>query len=145
VRHEARQPQAAPLMAAMVSTPAEFSPIQESADDPVVEVPPPVRMLSGTLEAQYAATLRSNIDSRTAVPATVEYRLLKPRGEVRVNFVLDRSGMMLSSELVRGSGSGLLDNHAMEIVRSGRYPPFPEAAFQGESRHSFLITLEFHS
>lgn len=142
--HEMRQ-QAVPLMAAVVSTPAEFSPPQESPESPVVEAVPPASVPSGTIEAQYAATLRSNIDSRTAVPASAEYRLLKPHGEVRVNFILDRSGTMISSELVRGSGSSLLDHHALEILRNGRYPPFPETAFQGESRHSFLITLEFHS
>jgi periplasmic protein TonB len=143
--HEMRQPTAAPLMAAVVSRPSEFSPTQESPENPVVEAIPAASAPSGTIEAQYAATLRSNIDSRTAVPATAEYRLLKPHGEVRVNFILDRSGTVISSDLVRGSGSSLLDHHALEIVRNGRYPPFPETAFQGESRHSFLITLEFHS
>jgi periplasmic protein TonB len=143
--HEIRQPTAAPLMAAVVSTPTEFSPAQESPANPVVEAVPPASAPSGTVEAQYAATLRSNIDSRTAVPSSIEYRLLKPHGEVRVNFILDRSGIVISSELVRGSGSSLLDHHALEIVRNGHYPPFPGEAFQGESRHSFLITLEFHS
>jgi TonB family protein len=143
--HHEKQPAAAPLMAAEVSTPTEFSSAQESPENPVVEVVPPASAPSGTIEAQYAATLRSNIDSRTAVPSSAEYRLLKPHGEVRVNFILDRSGSVISLELVRGSGSSMLDHHALEIVRNGRYPPFPEVAFQGESRHSFLITLEFHS
>jgi protein TonB len=132
-------------MAAVVPSPADFSPAPESPPTSTVEVPPPVGAPSGTIDVQYAATLRSNIDSRTVTPTSAEYRLLKPHGEVRVNFTLDRSGMMLSSELARSSGSSLLDHHALEIVRTGRYPPFPGDAFQGESRHSFLITLEFHS
>lgn len=145
VHRETRQPTAAPLMAAIVSSPAEFAPTQDSSPSSVVQMPPPVSVPSGTLDAQYAATLRTNIDSRTAPPSSAEYRLRKPRGEVRVTFTLDRSGVMVASELARSSGSSLLDHHALEIVRTGRYPPFPGDAFQGESRHSFLITLEFHS
>ena len=41
------------------------------------------------------------------------------------------------------SGSDILDRQAVSIVKAGRYPPFPQAAFRGESRHSFLVTLEF--
>jgi TonB family protein len=145
IHREVRQPAAQPLMAAEVSSPGDFSTVEDSAPSPIVQVPAPAKAPSGTVDAQYAATLRSNIDSRTAPPNSTEYRLLKPRGEVLVNFTLDRSGMMLVSELARSSGSKLLDHHALEIVRTGRYPPFPGDAFQGESRHSFLITLEFHS
>jgi periplasmic protein TonB len=144
VHHEVRQPVAPPLMAAVVTTAAEFSPPQDLAPSPAAQMSPP-KPSSGTVDAQYAATLRSNIDSRTAPPNSAEYRLLRPRGEVLVNFTLDRTGMMVATELARSSGSRLLDSHALEIVRSGRYPPFPGEAFQGESHHSFLITLEFHS
>jgi protein TonB len=143
VHHEVRQP-VAPLMAAVVSSPEEFSPPKDTVPGPVVQMPAP-EPTSGTVDAQYAATLRSNIDSRTAPPSSTEYRLLRPRGEVLINFTLDRAGMMVSTELARSSGSRMLDSHALEIVRSGRYPPFPGEAFQGESHHSFLITLEFHS
>jgi periplasmic protein TonB len=145
VHHEVRQPVAPPLMAAVVSSPAEFSPPEDTAPSPEAPMSPPPKPSSGTVDAQYAATLRSNIDSRTAPPSSTEYRLFRPRGEVLVNFTLDRTGMMVSTQLARSSGSKLLDSHALEIVRSGRYPAFPGDAFQGESRHSFLITLEFHS
>lgn len=133
-----------PLMAAVVPDPAEFAPAQDPSLSPV-QTPPSSSAPPGTLEAQYAATLHTNIDSRTAPPSSTEYRLLKPHGEVRVSFTLDRSGLIVASELARSSGSNLLDHHALEIVRTGHYPPFPGDAFQGESRHSFLITLEFHS
>jgi periplasmic protein TonB len=144
VHHETQPRAAAPLMA-VVSEPADFPPAEDSPPSEAIEMPPPLSAPSGSIEAQYAATLRSNIDSRTSSPTSAEYRLLKPHGEVRVNFILERSGMMISSDLARSSGSGLLDRHALEIVKTGHYPPFPEAAFKGESRHSFLITLEFHS
>lgn len=145
IHREVKQPAALPLMAAVSSSPTQFSAAPESQQSPVVETPPPVSGPVEPLEAQYAATLRANIDSRNVPPSSAEYRLLKPHGEVRVSFILDRSGMMIASQLAHSSGSSLLDHHALEIVRNGRYPPFPELAFQGESRHSFFITLEFHS
>ncbi len=132
-------------MAAAVSAPAELPAAQDGQPGAAANVPPSVSTPSGTVDAQYASTLRSNIDSRTTAPKSVEYRLLKPHGEVRVNFMLDRSGRMLSAVLARSSGSALLDHHALEIVQEGHYPPFPGDAFPGESSHSFLVTLEFHA
>jgi protein TonB len=145
LHHDVRKPDPAPLMAAEVASPVAMQAPLDQSSVAAVEAPSPKSTPPGDIESQYAATLRSNIDSRTSVPASAEYRLLKPHGEVRVHFTLDRSGMLIASELARSSGSGLLDRHALEIVRTGHYPPFPGEAFQGESHHTFLITLEFHS
>ena len=146
LRREHKQAQAPPLMAAIVATPADYSPAPDSPPAPPNDPPPsPKTANSGSLDAQYAATLRTNIDSRTNAPSSAEYRLLKPHGEVRVSFTLDRSGSMLESQVARSSGSTLLDRHALSIVQAGRYPPFPGDAFRDETHHTFLITLEFHS
>jgi protein TonB len=74
----------------------------------------------------------------------MEYRLRRPKGETRVNFILDRAGLVLAADVARTSGSDILDRQAVSIVKTGRYPPFPQTAFNGEPRHSFLVTLEFH-
>jgi periplasmic protein TonB len=145
LRHDVRKPDPAPIMADEVASPVAMEAPLDQSSVAAVEAPSPKSTPPGDIESQYAATLRSNIDSRTSVPATAEYRLLKPHGEVRVHFTLDRSGMLIASELARSSGSALLDRHALEIVRTGHYPPFPGDAFQGASHHTFLITLEFHS
>jgi protein TonB len=133
------------------------SPIQNVA---VVEDQPPTAALTmaepdppahteavsaASIEAQYAATLRTNIDSRTTVPSTPEYRLLKPQGETRVSFTLERDGTTEQVSLAHGSGSHILDRQALSIVQTGRYPPFPERAFPGEARHIFIVTIEFHT
>jgi len=144
MHRDVQLPDPLPLMAAEVSPPAEMQ-LPDPAPAAAVEAPSPKGAVPADLESQYAAALRTNIDSRTAPPTSAEYRLLKPHGEVRVNFTLERSGMLVDSALARSSGSALLDRHALEIVRAGRYLPFPNEAFRGESRHSFLITLEFHS
>jgi TonB family protein len=95
------------------------------------------------LEAQYAAALRADIDSRTHAPDSLQYRLRRPSGEVRVRFVLERSGELQEATLLRSSGSSVLDQAALAIVSSGHYPPMPAQAFAGEVRHTFVVTIEF--
>jgi protein TonB len=95
------------------------------------------------LEAQYAAQLREDIDRRTHPPDTMEYRLHRPSGEVRVHFVVLRSGEPRAVALLRSSGSRLLDDAALGIVASGHYPPIPDKLFVGETQHPFAVTIEF--
>jgi periplasmic protein TonB len=141
--HEEMAPAALPLMAETAETPAVNDPATPPQDSEPEAAPAPDRAAAGTIEAQYAATLRTNIDVRTVVPDSVEYRLRRPKGETRVNFTLDREGSVLEARVSHTSGSDILDRQAVRIVKAGRYPPFPQAAFRGESRHSFLVTLEF--
>jgi protein TonB len=142
--HQEAAPPSLPLMAETAETPAmsELAAPQDSESEAPATVD---RVAAGTIEAQYAATLRTNIDARTVVPDSIEYRLRRPKGETRVSFTLDREGEVLAANVAHTSGSGLLDRQAVSIVKTGRYPPFPQAAFRGESRHSFVVTLEFHS
>ena len=58
-------------------------------------------------------------------------------------FVVTRSGEVKSVTLLRSSGSGILDEEALEIVSSGHYPSMPEQAYLGEARHTFVVTIEF--
>jgi TonB family protein len=98
-----------------------------------------------SIEAAYGAALRANIDARTHPPDSVEYRLLRPSGAARVRFLLDRSGNPSEVAIAHTSGSRLLDEQAVRIVSSGHYPPFPEAAWRGQVRHFFIVTIEFRS
>jgi TonB family protein len=136
--------EAAPLIAAVPIDDA-----RQDSDLPIelpAESPPPKASVShADIEADYAAALRRNVDERTAVPTTSEYRLLKPSGAAMVCFTLDRSGSPSEVTVKRPSGSKILDTQAARIVASGRYPPFPEAAFPGELRHVFIVTIEFRS
>jgi periplasmic protein TonB len=141
--HQEVAPASLPLMAETAETPA-VNDLAAAPQDSESEAPAaPNRPAAGTIEAQYAATLRTNIDARTVVPDSVEYRLRRPKGETRVNFTLDREGSVLEARVAHTSGSDILDRQAVGIIKAGRYPPFPQAAFLGESRHSFLVTLEF--
>lgn len=138
-----------PAVTADALAPVMSYPVQAPADVPVIaaaepsDSAPPVSRAS--VEAAYAAAVRQNIDARTTVPDTAEYRMLRPHGSVEVRFFLDRSGNPSAVALQRSSGSHILDAQALHIVSSGRYPPFPATAFTGEARHPFLVTIEFRS
>ncbi|HEY2466165.1 MAG TPA: TonB family protein [Steroidobacteraceae bacterium] len=95
------------------------------------------------LEAEYAAGLRADIDHRTRPPDSAQYRLHHPSGEVRIGFVVMRSGETKAIRLLRSSGSALLDETAQTIVAAGHYPPIPVEAFAGEPEHLFAVTIEF--
>jgi periplasmic protein TonB len=113
----------------------------------VAAATPPAPPISGEshpdLDAQYAAQLRADIDRRTRPPDTLEYRLRHPAGEVRVRFVVLRSGESRDVTLLHSSGSRLLDAAALNIVAAGRYAPMPTKVFAGQARHTFVVTIEF--
>jgi outer membrane biosynthesis protein TonB len=141
-RRPAPAPVAAPMTIAADAAPEPDAPMMLPAE---AAAPPPAAS-HASVEAQYAAALRENVDARTEVPKTAEYRLLKPSGAPQVCFTLDRSGGNPSDVAVKHrSGSTILDSQALRIVAAGHYPPFPEAAFPGEQRHVFVVTIEFRS
>lgn len=113
------------------------------AADPAPSAPPASGPSRADLEAQYAAALRADIDSRTRPPDSAQYRLHRPSGEVHVRFVVLRSGEPQAVAVVRSSGSPLLDAAAVGIVASGHYPPMPPKCFVGEAQHTFIVTIEF--
>src|SRR3984957_15024848 len=88
----ARRPTPAPV-AAPVTITADAAP---EPDAPVMlpaeAAAPPPAASHASVEAQYAAALRENVDARTEVPKTAEYRLLNPSGAPQVCFTRDRGG-----------------------------------------------------
>jgi TonB family protein len=125
-----------------IDAPGAAAPVDTAAAAPAR---PPSTVSHASIESAYAAALRQNVDERTAAPNTAEYRLLKPSGAAQVRFVLDRAGEPRGVSIARTSGSRILDHQALDIVASGRYPPFPETAFPGETQHAFIVTIEFRS
>ncbi|MBV8343062.1 MAG: energy transducer TonB [Gammaproteobacteria bacterium] len=136
-----------PALAPVVIEPPPVASEAPPADAVLVAAPAPPSAQPGDshpdLEAQYAAALRADIDARTRPPDTIQYRLRRPSGEVRVRFVLRRSGEVEAVALLRSAGSPILDEAALNIVSSGHYPPMPAKAFVGEAHHVFVVTIEF--
>jgi len=131
----------------MPPEPLSDAPLADAAVS-VAAPPPPAPPAGGdhvSIEATYEARLRQIVDEHTSVPDNAEYRLVHPIGESKVSFRLDRRGALKDIALARSSGSRILDRRALEIVQTAQYPPFPDNAYPGESRHEFLITIEFRS
>ena len=64
-------------------------------------------------------------------------------GKVRIGFVLDREGRVLSSSLEKSSGNAALDREALAIVeRANPFPPFPAAKLDQQDAFSAPITFE---
>ncbi len=139
-------------IASPVAAPVDLAPVAPAPAPPDAEFtmpPSPAPAIAPPSEthpdqdAQYAGELRADIDRRTHPPDSAEYRLLHPAGEARVQFVVARSGEPRSVMLLRSSGSRILDEAAIDTVRSGHYPPMPAKAFAGETEHVFVVTIEY--
>jgi protein TonB len=135
----------------VAETPVPAEP-QLQASEPVPEgaalvasaaVPAPSADTHPDLEAEYAASLRADIDRRTHAPDSAQYRLRRPSGEVRVSFVVMRNGAAKAVRVLRSSGSSILDDAAQATVSSGHYPPMPAKVFVDETEHMFAVTIEF--
>jgi TonB family protein len=97
------------------------------------------------LEAQYAEGLREDIDRRTRLPDAPQFRLHRVSGEVRVRFLLTRSGEARQVQVARSSGSSILDQAAVAIVAVGHYAPMPATIFVNQIDHLFAVTIDFNA
>jgi TonB family protein len=140
-----RESRPSPLATEAMPVAAEPAPAGAETFTPAVPAPAsaPSTYTHPDDDARYSAALRADIDRRTHPPDSLQYRLRHPSGEARVRFVVMRSGEPHDVELTHSSGSSLLDDAALNIVRSGRYAPMPAKAFVGESQHTFVVTIEF--
>lgn len=144
-RVKARRTASHPTPPAVEALPVENDPVP--VDSALVAAyaptPAPAAQTHPDIEAQYAAELRSDIERRNHPPDSPQYRLHHPSGEVRVRFLLLRSGEPQAVAVLRSSGSSILDEQALKVVSSGHYPTMPTQAFIGEEKHLFVVTVEF--
>ena len=63
-------------------------------------------------------------------------------GEAIVRFVMDRSGQVSSVKMVRSSGSGMLDDESLELLKRAAPLPRPPPAVVGESLE-FSVPIRF--
>ncbi len=93
----------------------------------------------GAAIARYAAGLAVILRSHTSFPGGA------PSGTAVVHYSVDRNGRLLGRNLVRSSGSSLLDAAALATVdqSSPFFPPFP--ADITRSRLEVTVPLAFHA
>jgi len=76
-------------------------------------------VVSGAWRSALAAWMQS----RKRYPD--EARRQMTEGQVSVRFTIGRDGQVLDAQVVRGSGSDLLDQATLSMFRGGRAPSFP--------------------
>jgi len=123
--------------------PPSPTPPPPPAPTPPPPTPPPPPVANVNLESQFTGQVRAYLNSIKRYPTGREASLQRPKGTVKVAFVLKRSGELVSAEVADSSYSILLDKEALATIRRGTFPPFPNDAFPGESTHRFIVDLDF--
>lgn len=136
-----RPPSPAPAVeVAAVPSPAPDPAAAPAAASPPAAAPAPP---DPSAENRYLGMLHAYVQSITYPPQSAEYRLLKPSGIVLMAFTLTRAGALAGLRLLRSSGSSILDQQALRIIGSGRYPPFPDDVYRGQDAHEFSTPIRF--
>jgi periplasmic protein TonB len=115
--------------------------LPEPSHDPVSvpKIAPPVQQSENNqnIRAAFLASLSSRLRSRMVFPAGA------PAGLVVVQFAIDRTGSVVSRQVIKSSGSKQLDDAALDMVaRAAPFPAIPE----GLAGKRFEVTqpLNFH-
>jgi protein TonB len=105
---------------------------QLKAADPVPEktaprsLPaPPANRMSSNAETTWEALLLAHLEKYRRYPASARAR--REEGVAHVHFRMNRAGAVLSAEILRSSGSAMLDRAALDTIRRAQpLPAIPE-------------------
>ena len=111
--------------------------------EPAPAPPRPAPTKSVDMEGGFVAKLRGYLNSIKRYPTGREASMQRPRGKVRVWFVLARGGELKDSGIEDSSNSMLLDGAALATLRRGTFPAFPDDAWPGASTRRFTVDLDF--
>jgi periplasmic protein TonB len=136
----AESAQAAPMAAHAPSAAAAAAPLQPTPSPAPADEAKAVRAAKAST---YEALLLAYLERIKRYPTSREARISKPQGVVKLWLVISRQGDLLEAGVANSSGSNLLDSEALRTVRSGRFPTFPDEAFDGESKHRFTVNLKY--
>ncbi|MBP0598561.1 TonB family protein [Herbaspirillum sp. LeCh32-8] len=129
-----------PQPAAHTAPPAP-APTPAPAPQPVAQPAPPPS--TADIESQYVGKLRAHLNSIKRYPSGREVSQLRPKGTVRVWFVLKRDGSVVDVGIDASSNSMPLDDAARKTINRATFAGFPDGAFNGEATHRFTADLEF--
>jgi TonB family protein len=118
-------------VAAIQTAPSEESVASEATAAPTVEAVPdapqsvaPVQGIGASAQhvrMTWQKELAAHLDRHKRYPSDRENK----NAEIVVNFVLDRTGRILSSRVVRGSGDASFDEAALAMLRRSNPVPAP--------------------
>jgi protein TonB len=124
------RPRAKPAAAAPQTPPAPLAPRAAIASPAVAAGPPP----------DYLASLRARLERAKIYPREAQMR--GAQGVAHLQFVLDRSGRLLSFSIVRSSGHEALDREVEAMIhRAAPFPPLPVEL--ASEKLAVLVPIEF--
>ena len=110
---------------------------QPEAAPPVATGPPPPASISSA-----AASWQQSLVARLARLQRYPPQARGVHGVVSLAFSIDRHGNIVSSRIVKSSGSALLDAEALDLIkRAAPFPPPP--AEIADSELSFIVPIRF--
>jgi protein TonB len=116
--------------------PAERPSLQASS---AVRIPAPAAPAGPVIDSGWQASVFGWLASRKSYPE--EARRRGEEGHVAVRFTVDKSGRVVDAAIVSPSGSTLLDEAALGLLRQAMLPPFPPDMTQ--ARITITTTMRY--
>lgn len=95
------------------------------------------------VDAEFVAQLRAYLNTIKRYPTGREASTQRPKGVVRVWFVLKRDGGLVDAGVEASSNSTLLDDAARKTVNRAQFPSFPDGFKPNETTYRFTAEIEF--
>jgi len=118
------------------------APPRVEGNNAVVSAAPAIVLSAAALQAQasWRRTLVSHINRYKRYPATAHAHRVE--GVVTIQFTVDRAGSVVQTQVVQSSGSLLLDDEAVAILRRAAPLPAPPTQAEG-STFVFSLPIRF--
>jgi len=129
--------QAAPARATSPAAPAPSAPAPSAPVQAAATQAPP------NADAEYIARVRAYLDSIKRYPTGRDASTQRPKGTVKVWFVLRRDGSLVEAGIEESSNSILLDEAARKTALRATFPPFPDQFKPSMATHRFTVDLQF--
>lgn len=130
------------------TAPAIVSTAAPPPTPPAPVTPPPpkepdAKAVAAAMETEYQIKVKAMLEAAKRYPTGRKASQERPQGQVRVWFILARSGALVDSGVLVSSDSNLLDDAALATVRRSTYPAWPTNTWVGQEQHKFEIVLAF--
>lgn len=100
---------------------------------------PPARQAASNQKATWVALLLAHLEKYRRYPAAARAR--RHEGVAYVTFRMNRAGTVLSADIVRSSGSAMLDRAALDTLR--RAQPLPKIPDDRPDTLELSVPVEF--
>jgi protein TonB len=134
-----------PVPDAEVKMPEEVKPAEKPKEEPTPPVPettsPPRPRPSAAQVASWHRRIAQQVERHKGYPPSARKR--HETGTAQLAFTLDRNGKVVTSRIVRTSGSAALDQETIDTVRRAQPYPAPPPNMPGDT-FDFTVPIHFN-